>query len=163
MANDGKIYIIITDKMEGGVSPSEPNAPKTKNKEKDKEKEGLGFVKHQVNDFIKSQAKELVSYSLGNYGNFTGNYVAQSRINNAIKSVSMVSNIGMATLQGASMGGLPGAVAAALISTASIGINAVLQYNAEMVQINKQNYSIEQLKKRAGLNSFSDGSRGTEN
>ena len=48
------------------------------------------------------------------------------------------------------------------VTTASIAINAGYESYTQRLQNARTNYSIDQLRRRSGLNIYTDGSRGTE-
>lgn len=163
MADDGKLYIIISDKRgddgNGGNDPVD-GTPKDSNK-----KSSQNIITHQFYNFVLGQAKQFVNYNISNIGNFTGNYIMQRRVAEAMQAVNIIANIGGAFVSGMLMsGGNPvvGAVSA-VIATAGVTINAGYQSFTQHVQNAKTNYSIEQLRRRSGLNTYTDGSRGTEN
>ena len=161
MANDGKLYIIITDKREGEEGPVSPTPSQPEKKESKKSAQSI--ITHQFYSFVLSQAKQFVNYQISNIGNFTGDYEAQRRVSEAIQYANIGLNIGGAFVAGTMMGGpVVGAVAAA-ITTAGVAINAVYESHTQRIQNAKVNYNIDQLRKRSGLNANRDGSRGTEN
>lgn len=160
MANDGKIYIIITDKPGGEGSSGLEDTPASDSKSVS---EAKAFAAHHFRNFIISQTKQFISYNVQNIGNFTGDYVTQRKVSEAMQAATILGNIGMATLAGAKMGGPWGAVAGAAIAIAGTAINAGYEHHTQVVQNAKINYNIDQLRRRSGLNSYTDGSRGTEN
>lgn len=164
MADDGKLYIIISDKREGVNGEVNNSADFSSKKEKEK-KSSQSIITHQFYNFMIGQAKQFVNYNINNIGNFTGDYISQRRISEAMQAVNIATNIGGAFVSGMMMsGGNPvvGAAAAA-IATAGVAINAGYQSYAQRVENAKMNYNIDQLRKRSGLNAYKDGSRGTEN
>ena len=158
--SDGKLYIVITDKLDatGGdtLLDAEGGAKKSK-KQSD-----LEYAKHRFFNYMESQAKQLVMYNINNVGNFTGDYVAQRKINEAIQGINILVNIGTGVLAGAKYGPW-GAVAGAAIAIAGTVSTAALQSYSQYVENKKTNYAINQLRARSGLNINTDGSRGTEN
>ena len=160
--NDGKIYITISDRRFGSnVAEADEQNKIDKTKEDKKESTLQDFAKHRFFNFIESQAKQAVNYSISNIGNFTGDYVGQQHIQDAINIINTMSNIGVAALAGAKYGPLGAAIGAG-IAIAGTGINMSLQYIAGYSQNVLQNRQIAQLRTRAGLNSTNNGSRGTE-
>lgn len=161
--NDGKLYIIISDKRgndDNGNAQSVPSVPSANTSNKS----GQSLITHQFYNFISNQAKQFVNYNIQNIGNFTGDYVAQRQVNEAMQAASILMNIGGAFVSGTMIsGGNPvvGAAAAA-IATAGIAINAGYESYSQRIENAKINYNIDQLRMRSGLNVYLDGSRGTE-
>lgn len=157
-----KIYITISDKRGvGGLSTDGSN----KNGGKDQDTESLfgSYVKHEVFNFVKQQAKKVVDYSLGNIGNFTGDYTTQRQVNTSLSALSQGLGIALSTKVGFKVGGVPGALIGFAIGVAATGITNALQDNTQKNENYRTNYQIAQLRERAGLNVYKDGSRGTEN
>ena len=162
MADDGKLYIIISDKRDddgnGGNTPAD-----TTQKDSNK-KSSQSIITHQFYNFITSQAKQFVNYNIQNIGNFSGDYITQRRVNEAIQGLNITMNIGGAFISGTMMTGNPLVGAAfATIAIAGTAINAMYQSHTQRIQNAKTNYNIDQLRRRSGLNTYIDGSRGTEN
>ena len=67
---DGKIYIIVTDQLPGGGGPLVPDRQSGSEKEK-KDNALSDFARHKFFNFIESQAKQAINYSISNIGNFT--------------------------------------------------------------------------------------------
>ena len=160
--SDGKIYIVVTDKMpedKGVATLPSPKQPKQEN----------NLLLHYANDNIISTAKSIINksvmYNLQNYGNFTGDYIAQTHINESLQFAQTIGHIGLSAWSGfVASGGNPlGAVIGASLSIINTGVNAGFNMLSMRVQNSKTNYEIAQLRDRAGLNSLRDGSRGTEN
>lgn len=161
MKNDGKIYIIVTDKLPAGGDTPAPAEPVTKEKKED-------LFSHWARQRLLGEAKQLaqgaVMYSLHNIGNFTGDYITQAHVNNAMSAVSGLASIGTAALAGFKYTGSPiGAVIAASIAVINKVVSGAQTSYSNYVQNQKTNYEIEQLRERSGLNTLVDGSRGTEN
>lgn len=163
MANDGKLYIIISDKRDddgnGGNTPAD-TTPKESNK-----KSSQSIITHQFYNFIIGQAKQFVNYNIQNVGNFTGDYISQRKVNEAVQGLNITMNIGGAFVSGTMMSGgnpIVGAAFAA-IATAGIAVNAGYQSYTQRFETARANYNIEQLRRKSGLNVYLDGSRGTEN
>lgn len=162
MAENNKLYITISDERgKGGGTPIPTPEPKPKQEE---EKDGLlrRYVEHEAFHLLKQQVSQGVNFALGNIGNFTGNYLVQRDVNNAKQFVSDLLSIGTLTLAGAKFG-LPGAAVGFAVGVISNASSKVYQAIETSVETQKQNYAIEQLQNRSGLNTTKDGSRGTEN
>lgn len=153
--NDGKIYITITDKRgEGGSGVDDE--PKDKEKEK-----GLGeYAKHQFFSFIKSQATQMVSYTMGNIGNFTGDFHAQRQTQLGMKCANMVKDLAMSFYGGMKLtGSVQGGLVALTIATAGIVVNTGLQTYAEIFENKRRNFEISQLRNISGLDTLTNGGR----
>lgn len=98
--------------------------------------------------------RQAVQYGLSNVGNFTGNYVAQENINQALESLNGVSSIVM----GAVSGGWVGAV----IATASVAFRGITKEVSRFMQYQNEEINASYARQRSG-NALNDGSRGTEN
>jgi len=157
---DGKIYITITDEPVGGTTPK-PDTPTPKPDSNNENKNSLfgDFAKHQFFNFVESQAKQFISYSIGNIGNFTGNYQTQRQIQETLKIGNMAKNIGMAALSGAMTFGLPGALIAGGIAIASTAINLIYEDHSLTVQTKQQNREIAMMRQLSGLDGLTNGSR----
>lgn len=162
MADDGKLYIIITDKREddgkGGNTPSSSSQ-----KEAASKKTAQSYAVHQFYNFVTSQAKQFVTYNIQNIGNFTGNYVTQRKVSEAVNVLTIGMNIATAGIAGFKIGGPIGAAVSTAIAVAGTAINAGYQSYTQRIENAKTNYNIDQLRRRSGLNVYTDGSRGTEN
>lgn len=100
-----------------------------------------------------SNVKQAVKYSLGNVGNFTGDYVLQNQIDVGLQVFEDVAAIGFAT----AAGGLPGAI----IATASIGIKYATKEISRQNQMAVDRAQFRYDYARSG-NALFDNSRGTE-
>lgn len=162
MANDGKIYITISDKRFGN-NVAEADAQNQIDKEKEKKDKPTvsDFAQHKFFNMIEAQAKQAVTYTLGNIGNFTGNYITQQQVNNALEAVNFLESVGMAALAGSKFG-WQGALISAGVSILTQGATRTLNTFTGMLDNTRQNIAIDQLRTRAGLNGTNNGSRGTE-
>ena len=107
------------------------------------------FVHAAVNN-----VKQAVQFGLSNVGNFTGDYIAQRNINQALDAMSGVSSIVM----GAVTGGWAGAV----IATASVAMRGITGEISRQMQYRNEDIQTSMMLQRSG-NALTDGSRGTEN
>ena len=125
---DGKIYITISDQRgKGGGVGGEPSAV-INSKKQDNETTALGdYAKHEFFNLIKQNATKIVNYSIGNMGNFSGDYLAQTNINATMSNVSTIASYGMAAAAGMSYGGPLGAAIAVgvkmVTDAVSFGLN----------------------------------------
>lgn len=162
MANDGKIYITISDKR-FGQNIAEADAQNQIDKEKEsKESSVKSLLKHRFFNFIESEAKQAVTYTIGNIGNFTGDYVTQQHVSDAMHVLNFVMDIGTAAGAGAASGGWVGAAVGVALTITSKGITMGQEAYASWVEGARQNRDIAQLRSRAGLNSTNNGNRGTD-
>ena len=165
MANDGKLYIIVTDHL-----PSGDNGQIDPNEKKEDKKESplLKFAQHQFFNFVESQAKQALSFTVSNIGNFTGNFEAQRTASVLVELAGRAANIATSavTAFAAGGGGYTGAIAAGIAVATSVASYTISDVRAEYMRAwedKKKNYAIENLRKRTGMYSLMDGSRGTEN
>lgn len=158
--NDGKIYITISDRR-FGRNKAEADEQNKKEKEDKKEQTLKDFASHRFFNMIESQAKEAVYYSIGNIGNFTGDYAKQAQVSSAVQALNLGIELGTAALAGSKFGA-PGAIAAMAIVAVGKTITTGEQLYLQYVEWGKQNRKIERLRARAGLDGSNNGSRGTE-
>ncbi len=165
--NTGKIYIIVTDKLPSGETPT-PEGIKNPAEKKDPDSLFAHWAKNQILGLIKQTAVQQINYSLNNIGNFTGNYELQTQVGNARKALNILRSIGSSTIAGAQVGSAAGpwgaAIGAAiglLTSGVSASVSLLQEHNSLMIQNRKTNNEIAILRERSGLNQYTDGSRGT--
>ena len=85
--------------------------------------------------------KQGFNYAKSNYGNFTGDYIAQQKIDNAFSKVSTLASVGGSIAAGAAVGGVPGAVVGAIVSGVSLVSNFIqneITYNLNLSKANRQ-------------------------
>lgn len=166
MADTGKLYIIITDNP--NIQSTQTTITKTKTTTTTKkiksaansgDDETLSFITHEFYHYLKQTATEVANWSVGNIGNFTGNYYAQSEITKSISLMNRISGIGSSVATGATMGGVWGAVVAGVIAVAGTVVSVGLQDKANAFAIKRQNYEIAQLRELSGLNPLTNGGR----
>ena len=110
----------------------------------------------------KQIAKQAVTFSISNIGNFSGDYITQTHVKQSFDALSGLASVGMGALAGFKYGGGPiGAVIGASLAVVSQTITGITNIISGMVDNSKINYEIAQLKDRSGLNTYVDGSRGT--
>lgn len=166
--DEGKIYITISDTRNGGnggggetptPSPTPSTATGTSG---EKEPNLLGdFIKHKFYNMVQEQAKQLVNYSIGNIGNFTGDYQVQREVETGVKVANIGVNLATTFAGGfiATGGNIVGGIAAVGFMVASQTINFALQETANRVSNRNQNYNIEQLRNISGLDALTNGGR----
>lgn len=163
MNTDGKIYIIVTDKMPSG----EGKVPAPTSQSSGKSANDNGIVQHwarsQLIGTVKNIASKELMFSYNHIGDFTGDYITQTQVNNNLSNASALMGIGMGALAGFKVGGPLGAVIGASLSLLNSSISSSHEIRLNLLQNKKTNYEIEQLRIRSGLNALLDGSRGTEN
>jgi len=164
MNTDGKIYITISETPVGnggGTTPTPqptPPAPSPKPQETSEEK-ALKWEQQQLFDFAKGQVKQMVNYTLGNIGNFTGDFYTQRSINDHLQVGSTLLNIGNSAINGLKMGGVQGMGIGLLVATSSVAVNMVLGDISKAVENKKRNRDIEMIRNLSGLNVLTNGSR----
>lgn len=79
---------------------------------------------HRVFSIATSTAKSIARFSISQYGDMTGDYLGQKKLDNAISLAETMISIGTTTIMGAMSGGFVGAMVGLASSVASIGINA---------------------------------------
>ena len=160
MANDGKIYILITNKLPGGTEDTvDPNKVES---EKDSESALGSFARHEFFNLIERQAKQAVSLTINNIGNFTGDYEGQRHISALMEIGNRAMAVGAAAVSGAKWGSW-GAVIAAAVTATSITLNDITSEVMKDYADKKKNLAILQLRARSGMYPLLDGNRGTEN
>lgn len=157
---DGKLYIIITDKRPEDSS-SVTNVLKSDEK---KSKNTLdSWMADKFYDLMKNTVKNTVNFTVNNIGNFTGNYETQRVMQNAVSLGSRVLSIGKAAVGGWVAFGPIGAIVGASISIINQGVQMAEEYLVTKSQEARDNMKVNKLKERSGLYSLGDGSRGTMN
>lgn len=165
MANDGKIYITISDRRFGtnkAEADEQNQIDKNNNAQSSNSNPLLDYAKHRFFNFIQSEAKQMVNYSINNIGNFTGDYTKQEHVEEAVNILGYMSNIGMAAVAGAQYGGWVGAAIGGGLAILGTEISINQQIYAGRIENTRINRNIAQLRTRAGLNSTNNGSRGTD-
>ena len=105
--------------------------------------------------------KREINYSIAQYGNQTGNYIAQAEMQVAMEGVNNILSVALATAAGFKYGQAPGAIIGAAIATGNIAINYFNQYRTLQTNIAKLDTYANKMRERAGTIS-SNGSRGTD-
>lgn len=169
--SDGKIYITITDKRpldQSGstISQTGQSSQKADTSNSDSGKSQgsvlLRYAEHQFFHFVEAEAKKYAMNTLGNIGNFTGDYALQDDINVSLSALSSIANIGFAAIQGAKIGGPIGAAVGAVIGVAMNEINFQMKDKLARLENKKTNIRIEKLRIRSGLDGATNNGRGTE-
>lgn len=88
---------------------------------------------HRVFSIATSTAKSMARFSISQYGDMTGDYLGQKKIDNAISNAETLISIGSSTIMGAMAGGWVGA----LFGLATSTINASVSAWQASVQIEK--------------------------
>lgn len=165
MAENNKLYITITDKRgDGGSGIPTPSPSDSSSAKKKQDDDSLlkRYAEHELFHLVKSTAMKSVNYAISNIGNFTGDYIIQKNVSYAKGIVSNIMSVGMTTLAGAKFGPV-GAIIGFVAGTSSIAIGSVFEDMSNRADNAKNNFNIEMLRERVGLNTIYDGSRGTEN
>ena len=154
METDGKIYITISDERgTGGKGEIKPPS------EKEKDNALKDYVTHQFFSLIKNNATMMANYTVGNIGNFTGDFNMQRHIDLTRKIASFGRNIGIGAIAGFKYGGGVGAIIGMTIATTQQAINEGLDIWQGYVANRQVNYSIDKLREISGMDSLTNGSR----
>jgi len=158
---DGKIYITISDSRKSGGLDGIKLTDDKGNEAKDNSSALGKYATHHFFNFIEGEAKTMVNYTLGNIGNFTGDYTKQSSINNSLSALNMLKSIATSAVSGFTIsGGNPiGAIIGASIAVASMATNYGLQEKTNNLMLARQNYDINLLREKSGLNGTINGGR----
>lgn len=152
---DGKIYITISDKRLG--EPKEPKKPGEENEKREDKKNA--YIQHEMLHFLKDQASQMVNYTIGHIGFYTGNNTVQERIAFLKGSANVAKSIGVAAIAGFQVGGIYGAAIGAGVSTFSLATNFGLKSMTEIVDYNRQLRETRILRSISGLDGLTNGSR----
>ena len=104
--------------------------------------------------------KRQINYSISQYGNKTGNYIAQAEMELVMEGLNNALSIAGATALGFKSGGVAGAIIGAAISTSSIAIGYYNQYRTLQTNIAKLDTYANIMQERSG-NTYNNDSRGT--
>ena len=155
MAND-KLYITISNKSGGNGSG---DSDSKKKKEKDPAGEFKSYLVHQSLDLIKSKTLSAIDKAVNRIGTFKGDYISSREAQYALSMVKQTSSIISSAVAGATIGGGIGAIAGATFAFSSILVDNVqdlIDYNHAY---NMQQYEIDLIRQRSGLNSTINESR----
>lgn len=93
--------------------------------------------------------KQIVNYAVSNIGNYTGDYVKQDRVQQAMDVVSTIGTIGVAFATN---------WVAGILTVGALAVKEGLNYRSEQQNIKHAENNAEYLRKRSG-NSLTNGSR----
>lgn len=79
---------------------------------------------HRVLSLATNTTKGIAKYAVSQYGDMTGDYIGQRKIETTINIAEGIISIGSTTVMGGMSGGIPGAVFGFIASTVSVGVNA---------------------------------------
>ena len=161
MASNGKIYITISDERGKGGAGSGSGGNENINIPKGKENHLGSYVVHQGISLLQQTASQYVHYSISNIGNFTGDYLSQKNAQLGLGLVNKAIGYGTTALAGFKLGGILGSVVAGGIKATMDSLSFNLQEKAQYTQNQRTNYQISQLRELSGLNTLTDGSRGS--
>lgn len=152
---DGKIYITISDKRDGGGEgdkSSELTTPKKNSLAK--------FTTAKLADEIMMLAKKSIDIAINNVGFLEGNYLEQKNIQGCMNVLNSIASIGQSAALGFLATGSPiGAVIGAGINTITQVVNVSYELFKLDVENKRQNHSIDMLRIRSGLDSTTNNSR----
>ena len=83
--------------------------------------------------------RNTFNFAKSNYGNFTGDYVGQQKIDNAFSVANTFVSLGSSIFNGAMAGGIPGAVVGAVVGAVSMGVTAWqsgVEYKTSIIKAN---------------------------
>ena len=155
MAND-KLYITISNKSRDNGSG---DSDSKKKKEKDPAGEFKSYLVHQSLDLIKSKTLSAIDKSINRIGTFKGDYISSREAQYAIAMVKQSMSIGSSMLAGFAIGGGIGAIAGATFAFSSILVDNVQDIIDYKQAYNVQQYEIDLIRQRSGLNSTTNESR----
>lgn len=162
MANDGKIYITISDKRGGGGGSDQPAI--TPEEKEPKSKPLNDYLKHAFFNLIQDTAKKAINNTISQIGNYRGDYYAQRQIQTAISALNKGGTLALSFFAGTGItGSLTGGIVGLIATGTAMGINYGLEEFNNRVAIARNNREIGYLRELSGLNTLKDGSRGTEN
>ena len=104
---------------------------------------------HQLITTASNTAKTLGKFATTQYGNFTGNYVAQRKIDNALSITEGLISLGSSVVTGAMAGGWIGALVSAVTYATNITIGQIqssFQYSQQISRTNAiANYNSQRI------------------
>lgn len=161
---DGKIYITISDRRDdSGGTPGVPEPNNFPIEKSNGDKVSLKtYSLNLISNTLKSNSRKLISYSVNNYGNLTGDHFAQRDIQNAIQLATVFTEIGTSFATGTAIGG-PGV--GLLVATLDAGtklLNYEISEFGRQREIEKNNREISIIRKISGLDNLTNGGRGTK-
>lgn len=154
---DGKLYVIITDKT--GDDGGGDGSPDENESEKEKSNPLADYAKHQLMHLVKSTTTKAVNFGISQIGNLTGDYALQNQVENVKNTINAVVSLGMSAYAGFKVGGPIGAAIGAGVSIASQVVDYGISVITQNINTMKQNYQIDMLRIRAGLDGSTNGSR----
>jgi len=112
------------------VQDAEKDTNRTKKKSKDSVSKAVAM----------QMAKQAANYAVSNYGNLTGDYIAQANIQGAIE-----------------LGGMIGLAATGPVGAAVAFTGLMLKVASEQTEIYKKNLATSNLRERTGMSFYSGG------
>lgn len=104
---------------------------------------------HRTLSLAANTGKTIARYAVSQYGDMTGDYMGQRKIDYAIGVAETVISIGSSTIMGGMSGGIPGAVFGFIASTASVGVSAYTaskEYEKNVTRANNlANYNAQRI------------------
>ena len=97
------------------------------------------IVAHQLVNAGIGALKSTFNFMKSNYGNFTGDYLGQQKIDAIFSTASEVVSFGANIGFGFMAGGIPGAVAGLVVGTVNQGINYAQASTNEKLQVSRAN------------------------
>ncbi len=130
----------------GNNTESKQTTPST---EQQRDKSSVvGYIAYKK--YVAPFVKQGIQYSISTVGLRTGNMERQQRIQSAYDIGSQIVGIGESIAMGAMVGGLPGAVVGAVMSTATTLIGVAQKQNTLNINHALENQQISMLNARSG-------------
>ena len=135
------IQIRITEEgATQGLTGSNMNAPQIKNQARSDAKiVAKSVYVSMLADHTKDAIKSVFKAQASMYGDTTGDYIAQTKIDNTFTLAGNFLSIGTAIGSGFATGGVVGAVVGGIVSVGSLAVNEINQYrkvNLENIKTN---------------------------
>lgn len=157
MAND-KLYITISNKSGSGSGSGRKNKTEEEKLAEAQEKFENYLVTNTLN-LIKSKTLSAIDKAVNRIGTFKGDYISSREAQYALAMVKQTSSIISSAVAGATLGGGIGAIAGATFAFTSIIVDNVQDMIDYSHAYNMQQYEIDLIRQRSGLNSTTNESR----
>ncbi|MCR5112733.1 MAG: hypothetical protein K6A63_02220 [Acholeplasmatales bacterium] len=92
----------------------------------------------------------MIKFSLSNYGDFTGDYLAQEKINNTLAMLNTAMSFGSNIVGGAMVAGVPGAIVGGIVSGIQLGTTLAQNIISANLSAAKSNYAAQANANRLG-------------
>lgn len=119
----------------------------------------MSYVKAKIANTLKGVVISEAKYQLNKYYTLTDDYLGQQNMNIALNVGSKLLGTAIAVKAGASVAGIPGAIAALFASGITTGFQIAHNYEQERIKVAKMNAELQFNRQRAGY-SLTAGSIG---